>query len=163
MSPFVRSGMLVDGAPPVLRTTASSNDNEDYIKWNAHLTQQTSQSVTFLETKLSRKDMRVVMSEEDGELMPETPVTPAKESAPKKPAKEREKPPENRVLRLLEKHPLGLTLAEMAGGPRQVKKMKTLRPMLAEAIRQGLVMPVSQRSGGNNVYQLVKFKDMGPR
>lgn len=71
-----------------------------------------------------------------------------------------DKPPENKVLRLLEKNPLGLTLPEMAGGPRQVKKMKTLRPMLAEAIRLGLVMPVSQRAG-STVYRLVK--NLGPR
>lgn len=71
-----------------------------------------------------------------------------------------DKVPENKVLRLLEKNPLGMTLPEMAGGPRQVKKMKTLRPMLAEAIRLGLVMPVSQRAG-NTVYRLVK--NLGPR
>lgn len=65
------------------------------------------------------------------------------------------KPPENRVLKLLDKNPLGMTLPEMAGGPRQLKKIKTLRPMLAEAIRLGLVMPVSQRAG-STVYKLVK-------
>ena len=70
------------------------------------------------------------------------------------------KPPENKVVRLLEKNPLGLTLPEMAGGPRQVKKIKMLRPLLAEAIKNGLVMPVSQRAG-NTVYRLVKF--LGPR
>ena len=70
------------------------------------------------------------------------------------------KPPENKVVRLLEKNPLGMTLPEMAGGPRQVKKIRLLRPMLAEAIRSGLVMPVSQRAG-NTVYRLVKF--LGPR
>lgn len=75
-------------------------------------------------------------------------------------ADKKSKPPENKVVRLLEKHPLGLTLPEMAGGPRQVKKMKVLRPMLAEAIRLGLVMPVSQRSG-STVYRLVK--NLGPR
>jgi len=71
-----------------------------------------------------------------------------------------DKTPENKVLRLLEKNPLGMTLPEMAGGPRQVKKLKTLRPMLAEAIRLGLVMPVSQRAG-STVYRLVK--NLGPR
>jgi hypothetical protein len=71
-----------------------------------------------------------------------------------------DKVPENKVLRLLEKNPLGMTLPEMAGGPRQVKKIKTLRPMLAEAIRLGLVMPVSQRAG-STVYRLVK--NLGPR
>jgi hypothetical protein len=71
-----------------------------------------------------------------------------------------DKVPENKVLRLLEKNPLGMTLPEMAGGPRQVKKIKTLRPMLAEAIRLGLVMPISQRAG-STVYRLVK--NLGPR
>jgi hypothetical protein len=77
-----------------------------------------------------------------------------------KSALEKPKPPENKVVRLLEKNPLGLTLPEMAGGARQIKKIKLLRPMLAEAIRIGLVMPVSQRAG-NTVYRLVKF--LGPR
>lgn len=67
---------------------------------------------------------------------------------------------DNKVIRLLEKNPLGMTLPEMAGGPRQVKKIKTLRPMLAEAIRLGMVMPVSQRAGAT-VYRLVK--NLGPR
>lgn len=75
-------------------------------------------------------------------------------------AVERSKPPENKIVRLLEKNPLGLTLPEMAGGPRQVKKIRMLRPLLAEAIRSGLVMPVSQRAG-NTVYRLVKY--LGPR
>ncbi|MBN8658860.1 MAG: hypothetical protein J0M35_00745 [Candidatus Obscuribacter phosphatis] len=67
------------------------------------------------------------------------------------------KPPsaENKVVRLLEKNPLGMTLPEMAGGPRQLKRIKTLRPILAEAIRLGLIMPVSQRAG-HTVYKLVK-------
>ncbi|MBY0359045.1 MAG: hypothetical protein K2W82_13665 [Candidatus Obscuribacterales bacterium] len=72
----------------------------------------------------------------------------------------KEKVQENRILRLLEKNPLGMTLPEMAGGPRQVKKIKTLRPLLAEAIRLGLVMPISQRAG-HTVYRLVK--NLGPR
>lgn len=67
---------------------------------------------------------------------------------------------DNKIIRLLEKNPLGMTLPEMAGGPRQVKKIKTLRPMLAEAIRTGMVMPVSQRAGAT-VYRLVKH--LGPR
>ncbi len=67
---------------------------------------------------------------------------------------------ENRVLKLLEKNPLGMTLPEMAGGPRQVKKIRALRPFLAEAIKVGLVMPVSQRAG-HTVYRLVK--NLGPR
>jgi hypothetical protein len=75
-------------------------------------------------------------------------------------AAEKAKPTENKVVRLLEKNPLGMTLPEMAGGPRQVKKIRLLRPLLAEAIRLGLVMPVSQRAG-NTVYRLVKF--LGPR
>lgn len=61
----------------------------------------------------------------------------------------------NRVVKLLDKNPLGLTLPEMAGGPRKLKQIRTLRPMLSEAIKQGLVMPVSQRSG-HTVYRLVK-------
>jgi len=71
-----------------------------------------------------------------------------------------EKPPENKVAKLLERNPLGMTLPEMAGGTRQLKKIRTLRPILAEAIRSGLVMPVSQRAG-HTVYRLVKF--LGPR
>ena len=70
------------------------------------------------------------------------------------------KPAENKVVRLLEKNPLGMTLPEMAGGPRQIKRIKTLRPILADAIRLGLIMPVSQRAG-HTVYKLVK--NMGPR
>ncbi|MBS1991409.1 MAG: hypothetical protein JSS83_12885 [Cyanobacteria bacterium SZAS LIN-3] len=65
------------------------------------------------------------------------------------------KPQENKVVKLLEKNPLGMTLPEMAGGPRQIKRIKTMRPLLAEAIRSGLVMPVSQRAG-HTVYRLVK-------
>jgi hypothetical protein len=82
------------------------------------------------------------------------------QTKPAKPASDKVKAPSNTVLRLLEKNPLGMTLPEMAGGPRQVKKIRLLRPMLAEAIRNGLVMPVSQRAG-NTVYRLVKF--LGPR
>lgn len=70
------------------------------------------------------------------------------------------KPAENKVVRILEKNPLGMTLPEMAGGPRQIKRMKTLRPILAEAIKLGLIMPVSQRAG-HTVYKLVR--NMGPR
>ena len=66
------------------------------------------------------------------------------------------RPAENKVVKLLEKNPLGMTLPEMAGGTRQLKRIRTLRPVLAEAIRQGLVMPVSQRAG-HTVYRLVKF------
>lgn len=62
---------------------------------------------------------------------------------------------ENRVVKLLEKNPLGMTLPEMAGGPRQLKKIRNLRPLLAEAIKNGLVMPISQRAG-HTVYRLVK-------
>jgi hypothetical protein len=65
------------------------------------------------------------------------------------------KPAENRVLKLLEKNPLGMTIPEMAGGPRQLKKIRTLRAHLDEAIKMGLVLPVSQRAG-YNVYKLVK-------
>lgn len=93
-----------------------------------------------------------------------TEVNPALEkkavarSADKKPAEP--KPAENKVVKLLEKNQLGMTLPEMAGGPRQVKKIRTLRPLLAEAIRGGLVMPISQRAG-HTVYRLVKY--LGPR
>lgn len=79
---------------------------------------------------------------------------------PVKATRDKEKGQDNKVLRLLEKNPLGMTLPEMAGGPRQVKKIKMLRPLLAEAIRLGLVMPVSQRAG-STVYKLVK--NLGPR
>ncbi len=64
-------------------------------------------------------------------------------------------PAENKVVKLLEKNPLGMTLPEMAGGTRQLKKIRTLRPMLAQAIKEGLVMPISQRAG-HTVYRLVK-------
>ena len=66
-----------------------------------------------------------------------------------------EKPQENRVVKLLDKNPLGMTLPEMAGGPRQLKRIRTLRPILAEAIRSAQVMPVSQRAG-HTVYRLVR-------
>jgi hypothetical protein len=83
----------------------------------------------------------------------ETKSTTTKPTQPKSAA-------DNKIVKLLEKTPLGLTLPEMAGGTRQLKKIKTLRPLLAEAIRSGLVMPVSQRAG-HTVYRLVKF--LGPR
>lgn len=70
------------------------------------------------------------------------------------------KPADNKVVKLLEKNPLGMTLPEMAGGTRQLKRIRTLRPILAEAIKAGMVMPVSQRAG-HTVYKLVKF--LGPR
>lgn len=70
------------------------------------------------------------------------------------------KPRPNRVVKMLEKNPLGMTLPEMAGGPRKLKSIRSLRPLLAEAIKEGLVMPVSQRSG-HTVYRLVK--NLGPR
>jgi len=63
---------------------------------------------------------------------------------------------ENRIIKMLEKHPLGLTLPEMAGGARQLKKMKNLRPLLTEAIQHNMVMPISQRTG-HTVYRLVKY------
>lgn len=71
-----------------------------------------------------------------------------------------DKSQENKVVKLLDKNPLGMTLPEMAGGPRQLKRIRTLRPILGEAIRSGLVMPVSQRAG-HTVYRLVKH--MGHR
>ena len=101
------------------------------------------------------------MSEQDSEPLAQ-PITAQAPAGSVKPKKEKEKPPENKVVRLLEKHPLGMTLPEMAGGPRQVKKIKTLRPLLAEAIKLGLIMPISQRAGAT-VYQLVKFKSQGLR
>lgn len=80
---------------------------------------------------------------------------------PAKPASEGgQKPQDSKIVKLLEKNPLGMTLPEMAGGTRQIKRIKTLRPLLAEAIHAGLVMPVSQRAG-HTVYKLVK--NMGPR
>ncbi len=73
---------------------------------------------------------------------------------------EAEKPRTNLVVKLLEKNPLGMTLPEMAGGVRKQKRIKTLRPMLMQAIKEGLIMPISQRAG-HTVYKLVK--NMGPR
>jgi hypothetical protein len=84
---------------------------------------------------------------------PETKITVRKASS--KPVSDA-KAPENKVVKLLEKNPLGMTLPEMAGGPRQLKKMRLLRPLLADAIRGGLVMPISQRAG-HTVYRLVKY------
>lgn len=82
---------------------------------------------------------------------------PPEQESVQKPAKAQpaEKRDENKVVKLLEKNPLGMTLPEMAGGTRQLKRIRTLRPILAEAIRLGLVMPVSQRAG-HTVYRLVK-------
>jgi hypothetical protein len=71
-----------------------------------------------------------------------------------------EKPRTNLVVKLLEKNPLGMTLPEMAGGVRKQKRIKTLRPMLAQAIKEGQIMPISQRAG-HTVYKLVK--NIGPR
>lgn len=73
-----------------------------------------------------------------------------------KPVVEKPSTDNNRIVKLLEKNPLGMTLPEMAGGTRQLKKIRTLRPYLTEAIRLGLVMPVSQRAG-HTVYRLVKY------
>jgi hypothetical protein len=101
--------------------------------------------------------------EDDLEEIEESPARPSRmifNSGEKSENAKKEKSQENKIIRLLEKNPLGMTLPEMAGGPRQVKKIKTLRPLLAEAIRLGLVMPVSQRAG-NTVYKLVK--NLGPR
>jgi hypothetical protein len=81
-----------------------------------------------------------------------------KKPSPVKPADKN--PADNKVVKLLDKNPLGLTLPEMAGGVRQMKKIRTLRPILGEAIKSGLVMPVSQRAG-HTVYRLVKY--LGPR
>jgi hypothetical protein len=81
------------------------------------------------------------------------------ESDAKKDSAERKARP-NRVVKLLEKNPLGMTLPEMAGGPRKLKSIRSLRPLLSEAIKEGLIMPVSQRSG-HTVYRLVK--NLGPR
>lgn len=105
------------------------------------------------------------MSESESELANSTSegkAAPPRMSFEKvsKTVKEKDIAKENKVIRLLEKNPLGMTLPEMAGGPRQVKKIKVLRPLLAEAIRLGLVMPVSQRAG-STVYKLVK--NLGPR
>jgi len=73
---------------------------------------------------------------------------------------EAEKPRSNLVVKLLEKNPLGMTLPEMAGGVRKQKRIKTLRPMLMQGIKEGLIMPISQRAG-HTVYKLVK--NMGGR
>jgi len=105
------------------------------------------------------------MSEEENPTPPvenpTTPVQPRRVLAPKpKPVAGTDKKEDNKVVKLLEKNPLGMTLPEMAGGTRQLKKIRTLRPMLAEAIRTGLVMPISQRAG-HTVYRLVK--NLGPR
>ncbi|HEY9772255.1 MAG TPA: hypothetical protein V6C81_00440 [Planktothrix sp.] len=67
-----------------------------------------------------------------------------------------EKPPENKVIKMLDKNPLGMTLPEMAGGTRQLKKIRLLRPLLNDAIKSGAVMPISQRAG-HTVYRLVKY------
>ncbi len=66
----------------------------------------------------------------------------------------------NTVIKILDKNPLGMTLPEMAGGTRKLKRIRTLRPLLAQAIKEGTVMPISQRAG-HTVYRLVKH--MGSR
>jgi hypothetical protein len=110
--------------------------------------------------------LREIMTSEsdvtnDGDAETQAPAeAPVIKTRKKAESPEKPKPPENKVVRLLEKNPLGMTLPEMSGGPRQLKKIKLLRPLLAEAIRDGLVMPVSQRAG-NTVYRLVKY--LGPR
>lgn len=105
------------------------------------------------------------MSEEENSTPPveaEAAPTPPRRVVTQKPKPvvEKEKKEDNKVVKLLERNPLGMTLPEMAGGTRQLKKIRTLRPMLAEAIRNGLVMPISQRAG-HTVYRLVK--NLGPR
>jgi hypothetical protein len=102
------------------------------------------------------------MSEEELEEENPTPKEPRRVLQPKAkaPIEKEPKPQDNKVVKLLEKNPLGMTLPEMAGGTRQTKKIRTLRPQLAEAIRLALVMPISQRAG-HTVYRLVK--NMGPR
>jgi hypothetical protein len=105
------------------------------------------------------------MSEEENPSPPPTedatPKAPRRVLAPKpKPVAGTEKKEDNKVVKLLEKNPLGMTLPEMAGGTRQLKKIRQLRPQLAEALNNGLVMPISQRAG-HTVYKLVKH--MGPR
>lgn len=126
-------------------------------------TRQENESVTILKGLNNYLESREMSEDEVINDLPEAEVE-AEAAPPKhKPiphTAEKPKAPENKVVRLLEKNPLGLTLPEMAGGPRQVKKIRLLRPMLAEAIRGGLVMPVSQRAG-NTVYRLVKY--LGPR
>ena len=98
-------------------------------------------------------------AEQAGEQV--APKAPRRVMAPKpKPVAGAEKKEDNKVVKLLEKNPLGMTLPEMAGGTRQLKKIRTLRPQLAEALNSGLVMPISQRAG-HTVYKLVKH--MGPR
>jgi hypothetical protein len=86
------------------------------------------------------------------------PIPAERKPSPAKPVDKG--PADNKVVKLLEKNPLGMTLPEMAGGIRQLKKIRTLRPVLGEAIKSGLVMPVSQRAG-HTVYRLVKY--LGPR
>ncbi len=92
--------------------------------------------------------------------MSELEPTPEEKKPPVSKPPAAKTPADNKVVKLLEKNPLGMTLPEMAGGTRQLKKIRTLRPILGEAIRSGLVMPVSQRAG-HTVYRLVKF--LGPR
>src|ERR1700678_2112016 len=86
------------------------------------------------------------------------PVRPPIKKPPAKPVSE--KSPENKVVKLLERNPLGMTLPEMAGGTRQLKKIRTLRPQLAEAIKIGLIIATPQRAG-HTVYRLVN--NLGPR
>ncbi|CAN5359185.1 hypothetical protein BH10CYA1_BH10CYA1_33350 [soil metagenome] len=88
----------------------------------------------------------------------EQPPAEKKPSAPKPLAEKN--PADNKIVKLLDKNPLGMTLPEMAGGVRQMKKIRILRPLLGDAIKSGLVMPVSQRAG-HTVYRLVKY--LGPR
>lgn len=103
------------------------------------------------ETKEKKEEKKVEVIEEPNEMRGM--VRRVKRSAAQKNVKPLST--DNKVLKILEKNPLGMTLPEMAGGTRKQSRIKLLRPMLAQAIKEGLVMPVSQRAG-HTVYKLVK-------
>jgi hypothetical protein len=103
------------------------------------------------ETKEKKDEKKVEVIEEPNEMRGM--VRRVKRSAAQKNIKPLST--DNKVLKILEKNPLGMTLPEMAGGTRKQSRIKLLRPMLAQAIKEGLVMPVSQRAG-HTVYKLVK-------
>jgi len=125
---------------------------EDY--WVEEEVIETEDGVRVVRHKLAQKQKKADDSEEETKQAGGTIRHKISRNA------EQDKPRTNLVVKMLEKNPLGMTLPEMAGGVRKQKRIKTLRPMLAQAIKEGLIMPVSQRAG-YTVYKLVK--NIGPR
>jgi hypothetical protein len=139
------------GAASDIADSGSTAVEEDY--WEEQERYQSADGTRVIRHNLKTKQKKVDDENEETKQAGGTIRSKASRGA-------EEKPRTNVVVKLLEKNPLGMTLPEMAGGVRKQKRIKTLRPMLAQAIREGQIMPVSQRAG-HTVYKLVK--NIGPR